>query len=240
MSHWLRLVLSLLLVVSLPLACSQDDSSEKDTSSAGMEKEDEVAEEAEDLPPDSPYKTIEIDLNNIPASVLVMMTTSMGNIVLELDNEKAPITVKNFLEYAKAGHYDGTIFHRVMSTFMIQGGGYSQKLYDNPSMRPLTTRATIQNEATNGLKNLNGTIAMARTNAIHSATSQIFINVKDNGTLDHKNEQQYGYAVFGKVVEGMDVVDAIKESQVAPRRPHQHLPVTPIFILSVKAVEKKN
>ncbi len=131
--------------------------------------------------------------------------TSMGTITLELDEAKAPVTVKNFCEYAKSGHYNGTIFHRVIDGFMIQGGGFT------PSMDQKETRDPIKNEAGNGLSNARGTIAMARTQVVDSATSQFFINLVDNSFLDHRgaDPRAFGYAVFGKVVDGMDVVDKI-------------------------------
>jgi len=139
----------------------------------------------------------------------VRITTTLGDIVLELDREKAPRSVENFLEYVREGFYDGTIFHRVIDNFMIQGGGFTQDLQEKP------TRAPIKNEGSNGLKNLNGTVAMARTNAPHSATTQFFINVSDNNSfLNHQSvtPRGWGYAVFGNVVEGMDVVDKIRKT----------------------------
>ena len=147
--------------------------------------------------------------------VKVRMQTSAGDIVLELNRDKAPISVKNFLSYVQSGAYEGTIFHRVIDNFMIQGGGFDE----NYTRRP--TQAPILNEANNGLKNLRGTIAMARTNAVHSATSQFFINVKDNSFLDHKNPtpRGFGYAVFGKVVEGMDTVNSIRNVETGSGGP---------------------
>ena len=148
--------------------------------------------------------------------VLVKMTTNRGDIYLELDADKAPITVENFVKYIKSGFYEGTIFHRVMSNFMIQGGGYDEDLVHK------TTREPIQNEANNGLKNYRGTIAMARINTPHSATAQFFINVKDNPALDYSgpdNGRTWGYAVFGKVVRGMDVVDEIRFTPTGPNPP---------------------
>ncbi|MGD9874136.1 MAG: peptidylprolyl isomerase [Kiritimatiellia bacterium] len=137
---------------------------------------------------------------------MVLIKTSKGDIKVELNEKKAPVTVKNFLAYVDAGHYDGTIFHRVIGNFMIQGGGFTKDMRQKP------TRAPIANEAANGLGNERGTIAMARTSDINSATSQFFINVVNNAFLNHrdKSAQGFGYCVFGKVTEGMDVVDAIK------------------------------
>ena len=140
------------------------------------------------------------------AAPVVDVTTNHGTLTIELDNAKAPGSVANFLQYVDAGHYDGTIFHRVIPTFMIQGGGYDQMSEKKP------VRAPIQNEADNGLRNKRGTVAMARTGDPHSATAQWFVNVVDNGFLDHKakDAQGWGYTVFGRVIEGMDVVDKIK------------------------------
>lgn len=144
---------------------------------------------------------------NAADATRVRMETSKGPIVLELNAEKAPKTVANFVDYVNAGFYDGTIFHRVIDGFMVQGGGFTADMQQKP------TNATIENEADNGLTNDNYTVAMARTGDPHSATAQFFINVKDNGFLNHsgKNPQGWGYAVFGKVVEGTDTVDAIRQ-----------------------------
>lgn len=155
----------------------------------------------------------------------VRLSTSAGDIVVELDAEKAPKTVANFLAYVKAGHYNGTVFHRVIESFMIQGGGYKADLSEKP------TRAPIALESRNGLNNVRGTLAMARTGVPDSATSQFFINVVDNPFLDQANSRDgNGYAVFGKVVEGMDVVDKIRVMPTAASGPHQNLPVTPVTL----------
>ena len=150
---------------------------------------------------------VEEQAQKISAEKNVKLTTNMGNIVIELYSDTAPITVANFLGYVKSGHYVGTIFHRVIPGFMAQGGGFDTDLNQKPTLPP------IQNEADNGLKNKRGTIAMARTNDPHSATTQFFINLVDNDFLDHneKSIRGWGYAVFGKVVEGMDTVDKIAE-----------------------------
>ncbi|MGN0853024.1 MAG: peptidylprolyl isomerase [Kiritimatiellia bacterium] len=155
--------------------------------------------------------------------------TSMGSITLELDEAKAPITVRNFLDYAASGHYDGTIFHRVIDGFMIQGGGFTK------DMNQKATKAPIRNEAQNGLKNLRGTIAMARTMIVDSATSQFFINLVDNGFLDFRSAdaQGFGYCVFGKVTDGMDVVDRIAKVRTGFAGPHQNVPEEPIVIKKV-------
>ena len=163
---------------------------------------------------------------------MVRMTTSLGVIELELDAVKAPKTVKNFVEYANSGHYDDTIFHRVIPGFMIQGGGMG------PGMKEKATGTPVENEADNGLKNVIGTIAMARTNDPHSATSQFFINVSDNGSLDHtaKSAAGWGYAVFGRVVSGMDVVEQIAAVQTGNVGGHGDVPVEDIVIQSLEVV----
>jgi len=155
----------------------------------------------------------------------VRLSTSLGDIVVELDAEKAPKTVDNFLKYVGAKHYDGLIFHRVISSFMIQGGGYTPELGERP------TRAPIALESRSGLSNARGSISMARTQVPNSATSQFFINVGDNLRLDQPNAADgEGYAVFGKVVEGMNVVDKIREVPTTPKGMHQNLPATPVVI----------
>lgn len=164
-----------------------------------------------------------------PPYEYVRMTTSMGDIVLELNAEKAPISVKNFMAYVDKGHYNGTIFHRVMDGFMIQGGGYAADLSEKPTDPP------IANEWRNGLKNKRGTIAMARTQVADSATSQFFINVNDNVFLDQPRDGA-AYAVFGSVLEGMDVVEKIKSVKTIVSGPHQNLPETAVEIKSVNRV----
>ena len=161
--------------------------------------------------------------------VMVEMHTSKGLITLELDAEKAPVTVANFIEYVKSGHFDGTIFHRVIPGFVIQGGGMESGMKEKPTQPP------IENEADNGLKNVTGSICMARTNDPHSATSQFFINLKDNQFLDHsgKNPQGWGYAVFGQVTDGMDVVEAIAAVQTGNAGFHQDVPVEDIVVEKV-------
>jgi peptidyl-prolyl cis-trans isomerase A (cyclophilin A) len=155
----------------------------------------------------------------------VRLATSAGDIVLELDREKAPKTVDNFLQYVKAGHYDGTIFHRVIDSFMIQGGGMKPDMSEKP------VRAPIPLESRSGLSNKVGTVAMARTSVPDSATAQFFINVRDNNFLDQPNSRDgQGYAVFGKVVQGMDVVEKIRTVPTASSGPHQNVPVTPVII----------
>jgi cyclophilin family peptidyl-prolyl cis-trans isomerase len=160
----------------------------------------------------------------------VKLTTSMGPIVIELDKAKAPISAQNFMKYVEAGHYDGTIFHRVIPDFMVQGGGFSKDMHQKP------VNAPIKNESTNGLKNDNYTVAMARTNVRDSATSQFFINVKDNDFLNYSGESNPGYAVFGKVVEGKDVVDKIKKVVTGNAGGHQNVPSEPVVIEKAESV----
>ncbi len=164
----------------------------------------------------------------------VQLETSKGNIVIELNAEKAPKSVDNFLTYVKSGHYDGTIFHRVIPAFMIQGGGF------DGDMKQKTTNATIQNEANNGLKNVKGSIAMARTSAPHSATAQFFINVADNAFLDFTSEspQGWGYAVFGQVTEGLDIVSTIEEVTTGNQGGHQDVPIEPVVIQKATLLEQ--
>jgi peptidyl-prolyl cis-trans isomerase B (cyclophilin B) len=164
---------------------------------------------------------------------MIKMHTNHGIITLELDADKAPITVENFMQYARDGFYDGTIFHRVINGFMIQGGGME------PGMGQKETRDPIKNEADNGLSNVNGSIAMARTNDPHSATAQFFINVKDNAFLDHSSPtpQGWGYCVFGKVIDGMDVVNEIKNVATGSSGMHQDVPLEDVIIERVEIVE---
>lgn len=168
-------------------------------------------------------------------ALLVILHTNMGDIKLELDKSKAPVTVENFVSYVNDGHYNGTIFHRVIDGFMIQGGGFDK------DMKQKATKKTIKNEANNGLKNDLGTIVMARTSDPHSASSQFFINVKDNDFLNHSAEtmQGWGYAVFGKVVDGMDVVSKIKNVKTSNYGGHQDVPVEQVIIETAEVVNKK-
>lgn len=163
----------------------------------------------------------------------VTIETSMGTITAELDDAKAPVTVANFIEYAKSGHYDGTIFHRVIDGFMIQGGGFTK------DMNQKETRTPIKNEAANGLKNKRGTLAMARTMVVDSATSQFFINLVDNDFLDYRgpDPRMFGYAVFGTVTDGMDVVDRIAKVKTGFAGPHQNVPEEPVVIRKIHLPE---
>lgn len=164
---------------------------------------------------------------------MILIKTNYGPIKLQLDHERAPETARNFEQYVKDGFYDGLIFHRVISNFMVQGGGFE------PGMVPRKTREPIKNEADNGLSNMTGTVAMARTMEPHSATAQFFINVRDNGFLDHtgKNAEGWGYTVFGKVVEGMDVVNTIKEVETGSHAGHQDVPIEDVVIESATVIE---
>lgn len=163
--------------------------------------------------------------------VKVEMVTSQGKLTLALDRDKAPQTVDNFVQYARDGFYDGTIFHRVIKDFMIQGGGYTA------DMKKKATRDPVQNEAKNGLKNKRGSIAMARTSAPHSATAQFFINHKDNSFLDHSGQSGWGYAVFGKVTDGMEVVDAIAGQATRSSKGMGNVPKQTVVIESVRVIE---
>ncbi len=169
-------------------------------------------------------------------ALLVILHTNMGDITLELNKEKAPVTVENFVSYVNDGHYDGTVFHRVINGFMIQGGGFDKDMKQKP------TKSTIKNEANNGLKNDEGTVAMARTQDPHSASAQFFINVKDNDFLNYSSEtmQGWGYAVFGKVVDGMDVVNKIKTVKTSNSGFHQDVPVEPVLIETAEVVTPKD
>ena len=175
--------------------------------------------------------TQETTMSNMP---LVELETSMGNITIELNEEKAPKTVENFLNYVKSGHYDGTIFHRIIDGFMIQGGGMDAEMNEK------ATNAPVENEADNGLKNDKGTLAMARTQDPHSATSQFFVNVKDNDFLNHsgKNMQGWGYTVFGKVTSGMDVIEKMRGVPTGRFGMHADVPKEPVIINSATIVSE--
>jgi|TARA_Y100000310_G_scaffold336467_3_gene421072 peptidyl-prolyl cis-trans isomerase A (cyclophilin A) len=166
------------------------------------------------------------------ANPLVVLTTNLGAITIQLDAEKAPISVANFLAYVDAGFYSNTLFHRVIPGFMIQGGGYGLKLEDKENMAP------IKNEAANGLNNVRGSVALARTSVIDSATSQFFINTVDNAFLNH-TATNFGYAVFGKVIEGMEVVDKIEMTKTKPSGGHANLPVEPVIVQSASRLSRQ-
>ncbi len=165
---------------------------------------------------------------------MILLKTNFGDIKIELDHDNAPNTAQNFEQYVKDGFYDGTIFHRVISNFMIQGGGFE------PGLIPKQTKDPIKNEADNGLSNMTGTVAMARTMDPHSASAQFFINVADNGFLDYtaKTTEGWGYAVFGKVVEGMEVVNKIKQTRTTFKGMHQDVPEEDVIIESATLIEE--
>jgi cyclophilin family peptidyl-prolyl cis-trans isomerase len=187
--------------------------------------------------PSAPAKAVTPDksaakssCNPLKDKPMVKLHTSLGIITIALDKEKAPISSANFVKYVESGHYAGTIFHRVISNFMIQGGGFNKDMQEKPAMAP------IQNEAKNGLKNEIYTLAMARTPDPHSASSQFFINVKNNDFLNYPGQDGWGYAVFGKVVEGMDVVDKIKAVPTGNKAGQQNVPVDPVVIEKAECI----
>lgn len=196
---------------------------EAETDETGAEETNEVIKEAE-VAGEGKDETI---------NPKVLIETSMGNIKVELFKKEAPISVKNFLDYASEKFYEGTIFHRVIPNFVIQGGGFT------PDMNMKHTRPSIKNEAANALSNQRGTLSMARTQVVDSATSQFYINLKDNKLLDHRDDTPggFGYCVFGRVVEGMDVVDKIAGVQTSTKGRYSNVPVTPVLINSVRVIE---
>ncbi|NBD95696.1 MAG: peptidyl-prolyl cis-trans isomerase [Gammaproteobacteria bacterium] len=202
----MRTLLALLMFAALPLAAQE---------STAQTDESQTATEATENP-------------------TVILHTNLGAITVELFEDQAPKSTANFLEYARDGHYDGTIFHRVIDNFMIQGGGFDSDFEQKP------TREPIENEADNGLENERGTLAMARTNDPHSATSQFFINVSDNDFLNHRGKMSgrtWGYAVFGRVIDGMDVVDEIRKVETTSKGMHRDVPAEPIVIERVELSE---
>ncbi len=217
---WMKFVMAVTLMGGLS-AVAQDGIETPAVPEGVVEEVVEVAEE--------PAPVVE----QAKETDMVIIKTTSGDIKVKLAADKAPLTVANFLAYADAGHYNGTIFHRVIDGFMIQGGGFDAK------MSQKSTRAPIKNEAANGLQNKRGTIAMARTAVVDSATSQFFINVKDNGFLDFRapNPQGFGYCVFGEVVEGLDVVDKIKSVRTGVQAGMSDVPVETIEIVSVTRAE---
>jgi cyclophilin family peptidyl-prolyl cis-trans isomerase len=177
---------------------------------------------------------VKAPLEPAPGNPVVRITTSMGDVTVELFRDRAPVSVANFLQYVDEGHYPGTIFHRVKEGFMVQGGGYTTDMVEKP------TRPPILNEATNGVRNTRGTIAMARQRALRSATAQFYINVADNAVLDHRgySPDDFGYAVFGRVLSGMDIVDKIAATPTGTKGEHEDVPVTPVVIKSVSVVSR--
>lgn len=200
----MRILLALLILIAFPLSAQENGAAESAT-------ETETTE-----------------------NTTLILHTSLGSITIELFEDKAPKSSANFLEYARAGHYDGTLFHRVIDNFMIQGGGFDADFNQKPTNDP------IENEADNGLENKRGTLAMARTGDPHSATSQFFINVVDNTFLNHRSKasgQTWGYAVFGQVTEGMDIVDAIRKVETTHHGMHQDVPAEPVILERVEIPE---
>ena len=169
----------------------------------------------------------------VSAAPQVKLATNMGDIVIELDTEKAPLSSENFLQLAASGYYDGVIFHRVMDNFMIQGGGFNSDMQQRPR------RPTIRNEAANGLRNVAGSLAMARTSDPHSASAQFFINLKDNAFLDYPGRDGWGYAVFGKVVKGFDVVQMIAKVATGANGMHRNVPIKPVIIRTATILNNK-
>lgn len=208
-----------ILCLTLLVCCAKNEAQKREGMEERVITEAQGAEE----------KKVE-DAGGMP---VVLMKTSLGEIRIELDRDKAPISVANFLQYVADGFYDGTIFHRVISTFMIQGGGFE------PGMTQKAVKDPIKNEAGNGLRNLRGTIAMARTGVVDSATAQFFINVVDNGRLDHKDEtaRGFGYAVFGRVIEGMETVDKIRAVETGTSDRFRDVPTKDVVIESVTVLE---
>jgi peptidyl-prolyl cis-trans isomerase A (cyclophilin A) len=214
------IVLFLLPVLMFGVGCER-----KESEKGELEQGKQVKEAQGEIKP----KTVSTKGGN----PMVLMSTSKGDIKIELYPDKAPISVENFLRYAKNGFYDGTIFHRVIPGFMIQGGGFTPDMNQKPTGDP------IKNEADNGLKNDKGNIAMARTNVVDSATSQFFINQANNDFLNH-GSRDFGYAVFGKVVDGMDVVDKIAVVKTGSKGFHQDVPEEPVIIESIKLIEPQD
>lgn len=231
-ARWPFRCAALLIALWLPSCGGGGDSdsagSESATGEAPAAETEAASMETENPTPEDPA-----DLAT-PGAPLVLMETTAGDLRIELYPQEAPETVENFLRYVEDGHYDGTIFHRVVRGFVIQGGGFTSEMEEKD------TRDPISNEAENGLRNLRGTLSMARTMDPHSATSQFFVNTKDNAALDHTDPtmQGWGYAVFGKVISGMDAVDRIEASPVVSRAGHNDVPATPIVVESATVVSR--
>lgn len=227
----MRHIYCLLLICGL-VACGADKPTDAETKNAehqstSVKEESSSPIEEKTTTPTKQQPITTPKEKTMPAIVNATLNTSMGSISLALNAEKAPVTVENFVKYAKSGHYDGTIFHRVIPAFMIQGGGFESGMQQKP------TNAPIMNEADNGLSNSIYTVAMARTNEPHSATSQFFINVVDNSRLDYTSSNNWGYAVFGEVTEGKEVVDKIELVDTGRAGPHGDVPVEDVVIESV-------
>ena len=231
-ARWPYWCATLLLAAWLPSCGGGGDSDSAESESAAGETATAETEaspmEAETTSPDS-----ESDLVT-PGAPVVLMRTSVGDLQIEFYPQEAPKTVENFLQYVEDGHFDGTIFHRVVRGFVIQGGGFTAEMEEKD------TREPIPNEAQNGLRNMRGTLSMARTRDPHSATSQFFVNTKDNAILDHTGTtmQGWGYAVFGKVISGMEAVDRIEATRVVSRAGHNDVPETPIVVEAATVVSR--
>lgn len=223
-------IFGIILVVSFLMKNnpSENNAAVQDEKTSGSKKAEETTADAKEETEDQITEMIEGE-----GSMTIIIETSIGEIEAELYTEKAPITVGNFLTYIDEGFYEGTIFHRVIPGFMIQGGGFTQEMTQKQTVDP------IKNEAGNGLKNVKYTLAMARTSIVDSATSQFFINVADNDFLDHKDDtaQGYGYAVFGKVIKGMDTADKIALVETTTKGPYQDVPVEPVVITRIYVKE---
>ncbi len=230
---WLPTLAMTFAMMSAPLMAKAEDAKTETkteaTESAGGKKA-ETKKDGEKAEKKSKTKKEDKAKTGGSKMTTVVIETSLGKIEAELDSEKAPISVENFLKYVDKKHYDGTIFHRVIKGFMIQGGGMDEKMNEKK------TDAPIKNEANNGLKNLRGTLAMARTSIVDSATAQFFINTVDNDFLNFRSPDPrgYGYAVFGKVTSGMDVVDKIREVPTGSSGMHDDVPTTPVVIKSIR------
>ncbi|MGH7886165.1 MAG: peptidylprolyl isomerase [Thermodesulfobacteriota bacterium] len=214
------LILNLFIFLGFVISCNKPSEEPKVDETESTELNNDKIKETE-------TKTDELNKGD---KIMVLISTNQGDIKLELDKEKAPVTVENFLSYVNEGFYDGTIFHRVIPNFMVQGGGFSEDMNQKP------TKSPIKNEADNGLTNGRGTLAMARTNVVDSATSQFFINLVDNDFLNN-GARDFGYAVFGKVSEGMDIVDKIAAVKTGTSGPFRDVPTEAVIINSVKVVE---
>jgi len=227
--YFLIACVSLSMIILLGISCAKSGNNQKAIEKGEMTKSDESkSEESEAMKHDETEpKGQDVSVGQNP---VVLIETSMGDIKIELFEKEAPVSVKNFLDYVNENFYDGTIFHRVVPNFVIQCGGFTEDMSKKP------TRPAIKNEAGNGFSNIKGTVAMARTSIINSATSQFFINLRDNIFLDHKDDspQGYGYCVFGKVIDGMNVVEGIGRVPREKKGRYENLPVKPVIIKSVR------
>jgi cyclophilin family peptidyl-prolyl cis-trans isomerase len=225
------MVLSLSVVLLLHSGCSKSRTSDMQTEEGEITKGVEPEETKPDLTETEPGDPVE-QKKPEGTNPVVLMETSLGSVKIELFQKEAPVSVKNFLDYVSEGFYDGTIFHRVVPNFVIQGGGFTEDMTKKP------TRIPIKNEAKNGISNTRGTVAMARTAIVNSATSQFFINLKDNFFLNHQDDSDrgYGYCVFGRVIEAMDVVDMIGRVPTTRKPRYENVPVDPVIIKSIRVL----